>query len=179
MATKPLGRIDDELRTKMADGYRRQLPLIRATVSTFAARYGGHVPSLIADASLAFFRAYQNDEITDSKVKSWVWFNLLDWQRPKLTRAQKLAYRPIEEYEHPTGVDTPPGDKWDKLSEDATIITRIVLDPPEGLVEAVEARGGKARNWRPEIRVWMAKYFSWSNERCSLAFDEIGQLKEN
>ena len=150
MTTKPISRIDDTLKEKMADGYERQRPLIESTVQAFARRYGGHVPTLIADASVAFFRAYQNNETTDGNVKSWVWFNLLDWQRPKLTRAKKLAYRPIEDFEHPVGMPEPGGDKWDDLSEDATIIQRIVIDPPEQLKANVQARGGTARNWRPE-----------------------------
>lgn len=173
--------------TDIDEGYALVRNLIFDQVHRFRRRYGGDVDELVGEANLAFVRGHEqfvggvmkNGQPIRTEyhrhIRYWVWYELFDAMRARLSRHALVAIVPVADYGDynlaaPAGFDAM--EFADELSEDARYVAQLVLDPPVAVSRVAVAKGAQPRNFRSTIRDHL-KDRGWANARINAAFGEI------
>jgi hypothetical protein len=180
MNTKPTQtQLTPDQAAAMAKAWGAAQPYVGRLAGAFARRYGGHPPTVEADAMGRWCRAWLADPVasaTDQQyIRRAVWYGLLDEYRVEARRRSVLAYMgddlPEEAECGPVGE---PGAWADTLGPDAEMVLCLVLSPPEPVARAARARGGNPYNMRSSLRDYLMGTEGWGARRVAAAFEEVG-----
>jgi len=180
-------RLTADERELVAGHYAEHRMLIADTVGRFVRCNGGNFDELRAEADTIFMNAYFSGNIDRTGVRRWVWFELYDQYRQKLTHRQKLQYREIATYEVP-GVADDIGQKWLDADRDVSHVVRLLFDVNGPVHAAAVRRGGEPRNFRAVLRAHLAGTQpvqaghsgppapAWSRDRINTTFSTISEM---
>lgn len=169
-------------------GYNLVKNLIFSQVHKFVNRYGGDFDDLVGDANMAFMKGHAQftagvtstglpiEGTYAAEIRRWVWFELFDAMRIRLSRQHAAPMVEIAEGED--FADTRPAefsleDFTDGMSEDACLVAGLAINPPPAVEVAANEKGGNPRNIRSTIREYLRNECGWGAERIGAAFDEI------
>lgn len=165
----------------ITEAFNRVYDDIQATVYRFWEQYGGHLEDLSADANTIFLWAWNAYPTRGAGmplerfVCRWVWAVLLDWRRSELTYLSRVGGnrlgRKADTLPSRTS-DYDPSGLEDSLGPDACYVLRMVLDAPEDLAAAVDAKGGEGRNWRSSLRAHL-RDLGWAADRINTTFNQL------
>lgn len=159
--------------------------VLDTTAGGFARRFNQDYEEARSFANLVFVQEYPRYlanpvQAFDTWLRYTVWNQLIDNLRKSMAKqrqpeggwvtgnealamvADRASVDPEERMEELT----------ESLSEDARLIAKLVINPPEEIEQKVEERGGKPGNTRKVIRHYLKKQ-GWSSARVSNAYEEI------
>ena len=154
--------------------------LIYKMCHLFRRRHGGEFEELVAEANVAFCKAYEHWRANggacfSTYLATAIYRRLLDKKRTARRRAHVWKEGQWYDFQVPA-----PAGGWQRLSalveglsEDAKTIVQLVLDTPAELLSEVKSRGGKSCNWRTSILDHLADDAGWKQNRVSRAFQEV------
>jgi hypothetical protein len=172
--------------------YEEVRKLIYHMVHLFRRKHGGDFEELVAEANLAFAKAYRKYDYTfgcpfTSYLCVAIYRHLLR-KKQKEMRRKKLWSVSIDQLMGSEGYGTiaasivdDVGDtsylvsRLEELSDDASTVVDLIVASPKEFASVVADSGGATgcNRWRGILREYL-RGMGWTNLRVSESFDEIG-----
>ena len=168
--------------------YEKVHKLIMWTVHKFIDSHGGDFDELMGESNLYFMRAVERHDPERGSFGTYVRYtiykNLLEKHRNDARHnriAPTMSIYEMEGGNEETTTEIPlpaPASKFrlfefmDELSEDAKLITKLVVDTPTGLTNIMVRNGGRPHNRRAVIRDYLTG-LGWHPKRITESFSEI------
>lgn len=139
----------------------------------------------LSDANEAFMRAYSSYD-GSAKFATWVWqtvsYRLLEVRRQAAHKARVNRSR-VEGYADyvahaVTGESRRLRESLEELAGDARVVVGLVLDTPEEVLAAADAKGGRPPQVRKAITDHL-RSIGWTIARVKEAFEEISFVLSN
>ena len=158
--------------------YTRSLPIIHACVQRHIKKYGGHYEDLVADASLLFMFAHRRFNPALNKWTTHLYrvvsCELISGVRSNLQKLKGYKQAPLDDvHEYWEGVEWDLETACEKLTEDATTVVALALNPPRRVRRLASKRGGSFANLRTTLRAYLLQEFGWASTYVTELFAEI------
>jgi hypothetical protein len=163
--------------------YEDNKSLIFHLARKFYLRFGGELDEIIAQAIYLFIVASQRyKRRAGAKFSSWVstriWGGLIDfhknrWKHPQPLLEDLITNKIIVEPYYSDRTVRFMTELWDMIGEDARLVVKYVLEPPDQSLKGMLLRRTGKRVERRAIRKYLTHKKGWSHDRVDDSFWDL------